>query len=503
MVTCNELYSTLMERMAELSDLSATMALLSWDQETYMPAGSQQARALQSSTLSAISHQRFTDPAVGDLLKRLQADTPPDVKDQRIAVDRVAWEYERATKIPESLVREMAQAQSDSVAAWSAAKEKDDFPTFQPHLEKLLELERQYADCLKRDGQSRYDVLVEGYERGMTRDKISTIFTNLREWLAPFVQEIANSKNPVDASCLAQPFDEDKQWEFGLRILKDMGFDFDHGRQDRSAHPFTNGFHPQDVRITTRINPNHLSPGLFATIHEGGHALYEQGFDPNDYRGPLASSISLGIHESQSRMWENMVGRSMPFWKHYYASLQETFPQLKDISLDAFYRAANQVQPSLIRVEADEVTYSLHIILRFELEQALLDGELPPADLPGIWREKMKEYLGIEPEDDRTGCLQDIHWAWGLVGYFPTYTLGNLYAAQMFETARKEIPNLEEHIAKGELLVLKDWLREKVHRVGNRRLADELVEDITGRAPEAKPYMEYIEKKFGAIYGIR
>jgi carboxypeptidase Taq len=493
----------LLERMAELADLGGAQALLSWDQETYMPKGAQQARASQSSTLGAMIHRRFTDPRVGEMLAELRANSEALDPDARIAVERVSWEHARATKIPERLVREMTTAQSNSVAAWSEARQADDFPAFLPHLERLLELGREYADHLRREGQSRYDVLLEGFERGATTEAVRSVFSELRDRVAVLTRKIAESGRPVSTRCLNQRFDVDRQWDFGVEILKAMGFDFDCGRQDKSAHPFTSGTHSTDVRITTRFDENFLNPGLFATIHEGGHALYEQGIDPKDWRTPLGGSISLGIHESQSRMWENMIGRSRPFWRFYYPRLQKVFSdRLGNVDLEEFYRAVNAVEPSLIRVEADEVTYSLHIILRFELEQDLIEKRLAPADLPEAWRAKVRQYLGIETPNDREGCLQDIHWAWGMFGYFPTYTLGNLYAAQIFERVKIEIPDLTERVEKGELAVLREWLREKVHKVGNRRFAAELIRDITGSEPQAEPFVRYLESKFGEIYGL-
>lgn len=502
-MTSNAPFQQFLTRMAELADINGAAALLSWDQETYMPKGAQEARGTQMSTLSAIAHQKFTQPEMGALLADLQGSAAPEDADQRLMVERVAWDFARATRVPESLVRETAKAQSDSVAAWCEARPANDFGKFLPYLERLLDLERQHADCLKAPGQSRYDALFEGYERGGTAESVEAVFRQLRAAIVPLLQRINDSPRPVSTACLEQRFDPEKQWDFGVSILKAMGFDFNTGRQDRSAHPFTSGTHATDVRITTRIFEENLTSGIFSSIHEGGHALYEQGIAPEDWRTPLGSSISLGIHESQSRLWENLVGRGLPFWTHFYPLLRESFSkQLGQVSLTEFHRAINAVRPSLIRVEADEVTYSLHIILRFEIERALLEGDLAPKDLPGAWREKMREYLGIEPPDDRDGCLQDIHWAWGMFGYFPTYTLGNLYAAQFFEQALKDIPGLESHISKGELGVLREWLREKVHKVGHRRLANELARDITGQPLNAAPFIHYLEKKYSEIYGV-
>ena len=441
---------------------------------------------------------------MGELIGELRhASDDLESDDQRMMVERVAWDYERATKIPEELVHATAVAQSGAVAAWSEARPKNDFASFLPHLEKVLDLTRQRADCLKGDGQSRYDAMLDDYERGATAASIERVFKPLREAVSDLLGRIAESGHVVDDACLTQEFPEDKQWDFGVEVLRAMGFDMEKGRQDKSAHPFTTSFHPTDVRLTTRVSSSDLRSALFGTMHEGGHGLYDQGFAVEDYDTPLATSISLGIHESQSRMWENLVGRSRPFWTHFYPRLQTVFPgQLGDVDLGDFYRAINRVEPSLIRVEADEATYSLHIILRFELERAMLEGDLAPADLPGVWRERFREYMGIDVPDDRDGCMQDIHWAWGLMGYFPTYTLGNIYSVQFFEQAREDIGDLDERIAAGELGVLTEWLREKVHRVGYRRLSDELCTDITGGPLDAGPYVAYLERKFGEVYDL-
>ncbi|MBN1868428.1 carboxypeptidase M32 [Candidatus Sumerlaeota bacterium] len=496
-------YAEFLDLSGEIADLGAAQAVLSWDQETYMPPGGQQARGRQMATLSGLIHRKFTSDEMGNLLERLSGPEPPDEIDQCLAVERAMWEYRRAVRVPEELVRETARAQSDSVACWTEARPRNDFRKWLPHLERILDLERRRADCLKDPGQDRYDALLQGYERGATGAEIAAVFDRLRDRVVALVRRIGASDYPVSTSCLDREFDVDRQWDFGLEVLKAMGFDLGKGRQDKSAHPFTTGFHPTDVRLTTRLNARTFATGLFATMHEGGHGLYDQGIRIEDARTPLGGAISLGIHESQSRMWENLVGRSLPFWRGFYSRLQNAFPaELGSVALDVFYRAINRVEPSLIRVEADEVTYSLHIILRFEIERAMLAGELDPAGLPDVWRDKMREYLGLDVPDDKDGCMQDIHWAWGLIGYFPTYTLGNLYSVQFFEQAQSDIPDLDARIEAGELQRLTEWLREKIHRVGLRRLAGELCTDITGRPLEAEPYVRYLETKFGQIYRL-
>lgn len=496
-------YEELLQRCQELSDLGAVQALMSWDQETFMPPAGQPARGRQMAALSALSHQKMTSPEMGQLLEKLQGPEAPEDSDARTTVERMAWSYERSTRVPEKLVREMTEAQSASVNAWAEAREKDDFPAFLPHLKRLLDLSREEADLLKEDGQSRYDALLQSYERGASSAEIGAVFSELRDALTPLVQAISEKADAISDDCLHQAYAPEKQIEFGKAVLRDMGFDFNRGRLDRSAHPFTSGFHPQDVRMTTKLDPQFFNPGFFATVHEGGHALYEQGYLEADYGTPLGSSISLGIHESQSRAWENLLGRSLPFWRYYYPALQQMFPEaLTGVDLEDFYKAVNRVEPSLIRIEADEVTYSLHIILRFELEQALLEGDLSPEDLPEAWNEKVQQYLAVEVPSNRQGCMQDIHWAWGLLGYFPTYTLGNLYAAQFHQQAHKDIPDLQEAIEKGELQVFTQWLRENIHQVGQRRLAPELVQDITGKPLSAQPFILYLKEKYTALYGI-
>ncbi|MFW5870452.1 MAG: carboxypeptidase M32 [Candidatus Sumerlaeota bacterium] len=499
----NETYKAFLERIAEIKDLSGASACLSWDQETYMPPGAQEARGNQMARIGQIIHEKFTSDEMGQLLEKLQGDDAPEDEDARVAVERTAWNFERQAKVPGELVSEIARAQSASVACWAKARVENDFESFLPHLEKLLKLQRRYADCVKESGQSQYDALLQSYERGETAEHIEQVFSGLRDALVPLLERIQSDGTPVTTDFLHQTYDTQAQWDFGIQVLKDMGFDFERGRQDRSAHPFTSGFHPTDVRLTTRLAAEDFGSGLFSTMHEGGHGLYDQGFLEKDWGTPLGDSISLGVHESQSRMWENFVGRSKAFWKHYYAELQELFiNQLGEVPLETFYRGINEVKPSLIRVEADEVTYSLHIILRFEIERKLLDGALDPLQLPEVWREKMQEYLGAAPEDNRDGCMQDIHWAWGMVGYFPTYTLGNLLSAQLWETIQEQIPDIEDKIEAGSLSVLTEWLREKIHHVGMRKLAPELCESVTGRPLSAQPFIDYLNRKFSDVYEL-
>ncbi|MFH1852985.1 MAG: carboxypeptidase M32, partial [Candidatus Neomarinimicrobiota bacterium] len=348
-----------------------------------------------------------------------------------------------------------------------------------------------------------YDTLLDYFEPGMTSAEVTRLFEAVKVRLVPLVRKIAESPVDTERQLLEKDYAVDRQWTFGVEVLKDMGYDFKRGRQDKSAHPFTTSFHPTDVRITTRFNKNNLASALSSTIHEGGHALYEQGLDTDWYGTPFCDAVSYGIHESQSRLWENLVGLSQPFWSHYYPKLQKLFPEnLGSVSLERFYRAINTVAPTLIRVDADEATYNLHIMLRFEIERMVINDRLPIAELPRLWDNKMEEYLGIRPDSDANGVLQDVHWSFGGFGYFPTYALGNLYNAPMMNQARKEIAGLDGKIDAGNLLPLREWLRKKVHRVGRRRTAGELIVDITGEKLSAEPFMDYLETKYKAVYSL-
>ena len=492
----------LRERLGELADLGAAIGLLHWDQETYMPPKAAEGRGLQLSTLSGLSHRMFTDPLMGNLLRSALDDREQLDPDDRALVDVAWYDYERALKLPETFVQAFALEQSRAYETWVKAREQSDFALFQPHLKTLLELLRQKADLLGYEG-SPYNALLEDFERGMTAEHVRGVFSELAKKQSELVERIMASPNQPDSAWLDAEWDEEAQWAFALRVLNDLGYDMAAGRQDRSVHPFSTGFDLYDVRITTRLSPKELFMGLMGSIHECGHALYSQGHDPADRRTPLLDGASLGMHESQSRMWENLIGRSLPFWRHYYPVLQQHFPaQLDRISPETFYHALNRVAPSLIRVEADECTYNLHIIIRFEIEVALLEGDLSVSDVPALWNEKVRDYLGIEVPNDAQGCLQDIHWAHGAMGYFPTYALGNLYAAQLMETIEKDLPDLWQQVETGQFAPLLDWLREHIHRIGRRKRPIELMEDVTGRTPESGPYLRYLERKYNTLYGL-
>jgi carboxypeptidase Taq len=489
-------FHKLLERMNELKDLQGLIGLASWDQETYLPPKGESARASQLATINGLYHERLVDPALGGLLDDAagRSELTPD---EKAMVRVLRWERDRAAKVPSRLVRELAEAQSKGLSAWREARKQKSFKHFAPALERLLQLRREQADALGHSGQ-RYDALLEGYEPGMRVARLTPVLSALREQLVPLVQTLTErSAGTPDEVFAGKRFDPEAQWRFTLRLLAEMGFDLEAGRQDKSVHPFTGGTHPHDVRLTLRIDESTPLPAIYGAIHEGGHGLFEQGFAEEHHRTPLAASPSMGLHESQSRLWENIVGRSRGFWSHYLPLLQKEFPrELGGVGLDPFYRAVNRVSRSLIRVEADEVTYNLHIVLRYELELALISGDLPVSELASAWNAKTQALLGLTPPDDAQGVLQDIHWAWGELGYFPTYSLGNLYAASLFKAARAAVPELDEQIARGQLLGLRDWLRVKIHREGYRYPAEELVQRVTGRGLTDVDFLEYLRGKY-------
>ena len=491
----------LRERLAVVSDLHSAARVLEWDQETYMPAGAAEARAHQLATIKTLAHAHLVDDETATLLAAVREDELDDRVDLAL-VHVTRRDLERASRRSPSLVARQARATARALEAWKRARAMDDFPHFAPHLNEILDLAREEAEALGYD-EDPYDALLEEFEPGMTHAQVERTFTALRAELVPMVEAIAAAP-PIDDGVLHRRFDLQKQWDFGMDVARAVGYDFEHGRQDRSTHPFSTSFaSPFDVRITTRLEEDFFSPAFFGTLHEVGHALYEQGIDPALARTPLADGTSLGVHESQSRLWENLVGRSRPFWRWAYPLAQRTFPDiLADTSEEAFYRAANKVEPSLIRVEADEVTYSLHVMLRFELETALLSGDLPVSDLPAAWNDRMQDYLGLTPDTDADGCLQDIHWAMGAIGYFPTYALGSLMSVQLWDAASLEMDDLEDQVASGEFAPLLAWLRDKVHRHGRARSAREIVEDASGEALSAQPWLAYARRKFGSLYGI-
>ncbi len=492
--------ATLRAQLGTVRDIEAAANVLEWDQETYMPDGAAGARAQQIATLRQLAHERFTTDELAGLVDALAvADGLSEADAALVRVTRRALDRKR--RLTPDVVARFAAAVSAAKQAWKKAREENAFPAFAPHLERLIDINVEMAEALGYDDR-RYDALLEEYEPGMTTAEIETVFSDLRGRLVPIVQAIADAE-PVDDGLMTLSYDTGRQWDFGMAVLRDIGYDFSRGRQDLSAHPFTTSFSITDVRLTTRVNERFLPSALFGTLHEAGHGLYEQGVAPAFDRSPLAEGASLGMHESQSRLWENLVGRSEAFWRRYYPKLQKVFPdQLGGVEMSAFYRSINRVAPSLIRVEADEVTYNLHIMLRFELETALIAGTLAVADLPAAWNAKMEDYLGIRPDTDADGVLQDIHWSLGVFGYFPTYSLGNLMSTQLFEQIQVDLPELERQIETGEFAPLREWLRIHVHQHGKSRDAGEILEQVTGQRLGSDSWIRYIEGKYGALYGL-
>lgn len=484
----------------EIGQLDAVSGLLAWDQETYMPKKGLAVRAEHLSLLASLAHERRSGDELGSLLEQLDKQSDDPVRQTNIREMRRS--YDRAVKIPADLVARIARTTTLAKDAWAKAREASQFAQFAPHLKEVLTLKREVADRIGFVSE-RYDALLDEFEPGMTTAMVAGVFETLRRPLAEFVRRIAESPQQPDASIVKRHYPRAAQEAFGRRLAETIGFDFDAGRIDVSTHPFCSGAGPTDVRLTTRYDENHFNSSIFGIMHEAGHGLYEQGLPLEHCYTPAGSYVSLGIHESQSRMWENMVGRSRAFWEHFYPECRAAFPEaLASTPMDAFYGAINRVGPTLIRVEADEVTYNLHIVLRFEIERAMLDGRLDVEDVPEAWNEKMKNLLGITPTSEAEGCLQDIHWSLGAMGYFPTYALGNLYAAQMFAAAARAIRDLEGSIRRGDLAPLLSWLRENVHAHGMRYRAPELIERVSGLPLSIEPFMAYIQGKFSPIYGL-
>jgi carboxypeptidase Taq len=491
--------------LAEVTDLSRAAAVLDWDQETYMPPGGVAARSDQLSTLLRLSHVRFTADEVGDLLGRLEDETSDRPFDSYEAslVRVTRRDYEQERKLPPDLVAEAARASSAARPLWEKARREADFMIFAPALEKNVELNRQIADALGY-AERPYDAVLDRYEPGLTTDQLETIFAELKRAIVPLVADIARNADAVDDRMLYRGFDPTTQLGYAVDVVTKLGYDLERGRQDISTHPFSTSFGPGDVRITTRVSRDFFNECLFGSIHESGHAMYNQGIGDDIDRTPLWGGASPGVHESQSRLWENLVGRSHPFWKHFFPSLRNRFPeQLRGVDDEAFFKAVNKSYPSLIRVEADEVTYNLHVLLRFELENEMLEGKLKVKDLPEAWNSRIQSYLGINVPNDREGALQDIHWSSVSFGVFPSYTLGNLIGAQLMEKIRTDLKDLDGLIEAGQFAPLLGWLCRNVHRHGRKFTPNELLERATGKPLSAGPWIAYVREKFGALYGIK
>jgi carboxypeptidase Taq len=496
-------YKALVERLGEVQDIAASAGVLAWDLRTKMPAAGAAARADQLSTLTRLAFERFTADEIGSLLEELRPyEDSLDRDSLEASLMRVTRrDYDKARRVPLELRAETARAGALAEPVWEEARRTSSFELFLPHLEEAIELKKRYIECFQPVDEP-YDALLDDYEPGMKTAEVRAVFAELRDGLVPLVAAIAERSDAVDDSALSGDFPLERQEQVEAGILHAFGFVDEEWRVDETAHPFASKGGPQDVRLTTHHQPDNLT-SLFACMHEFGHGLYEYQIDRDLYRTPLGRGASLGVHESQSRMWENMIGRSRPFCERFFPMVQEAFPvQLNGLDAEGFYRAVNRVQPSLIRIHADEVTYNLHIILRFELEQDLVSGNLAPADVREAWDAKIEEYLGIDVPDVADGVLQDMHWSGGLIGYFPTYALGNVISGQLWERIRRELPDLDDRVRGGEFGELRDWLRENVHRHGRKFMPAELLERAVGGGLDPQPLLGYLRAKFGAIYGL-
>lgn len=497
------LINELKNRLYEVADLSQAGAVLNWDMTTYMPPKGAPQRGRAMATLSKLHHEKFTDPAVGHLLDQLEAELGDRLADDDdSALVRVTRrEYDRAVKVPASLVGEISELTSALYDAWTRGRPANDFEGLSPMLEKELDLFRQLAQCFP-GYQHISDPLIDYSDYGMSAESIRNVFSELRAELVPIVKAIIE-QGPANDSPLHQIYPEAEQEAFGVEVIKAYGYDFERGRQDRTHHPYMTRFSANDIRITTRFRENSLDDGLFSTLHEAGHAMYEQGIDPAFDGTPLGGGASTGVHESQSRLWENIVGRSHGFWSHYYPGLQTAFPeQLNTVSLEEFYRAINVAKPSLIRVDADEVTYNLHVMIRFDLELDLMDGTLQVKDLPEAWQSRYSNDLGVSAPDDRDGVLQDVHWYTGIFGYFQGYTLGNLMSAQFYDAALRAHPSIPAEIAEGQFGTLRGWLTENIYRHGSKFNTDELLHRVTGEGLGIQAWIKYIRSKYGEMYKL-
>lgn len=502
--TENSKIKELLERLNQIEDLAALGALAGWDQQTYMPSGAGEVRMHQVATLQGIIHERQTAPEIGTLLDQLEQELESGsfTDADKGLIRKVRHNYDHATKLPRELVEELARVGSASVDAWIQAKAKSDFALFAPWLKKSVSLFREVADRFGYT-ETRYDALLDEYEPGLTASKVEQLFKPVRDVSLTMLRNIQESGKEISLAPVEGNFSVSKQAELCEKLLRNIGYDFTHGQLTRSEHPFTTSFGaPLDVRLTTRYDEHYLPMSVMAALHEGGHGLYEQGGSLTLVRTPLAGGASLGAHESQSRLWENAIGRSAPFWQGQIGTLREVFPErFSNVDVETLVRSLNKVQPSLIRVEADEVTYNLHIMIRFELEKELINGELSIESLPRLWNEKYKEYLGIVPEKDAVGVLQDVHWTFGF-GYFPTYTLGNLYGAQIYHKLRQVFPDFDDRLASGDTSFVLNWLREHMYVYSAIYEPENLIERVTGEKPDPQYFVRYLTSKFSKIYNL-
>ena len=493
-----KIYASYLDHLQGIHALNTALGLLGWDQETYMPPRGLHPRAAARAHLTGLVHDRVVVDHFGGLLEELGGLELPE--DMAASVRETRRDRDRAVKVPRDLVTELAQTTTLAQQTWARARNTDDWPAFAPILAKVVELKRREAEAVGYQGEP-YDALLDEYEPGASAADIEPVFAELRTGLVELMGVIHAAGPRHDDAVLEREWPIDGQDRLSRQVLKAMGFDFDAGRLDTSTHPFTSGTSPVDVRLTTVFDPLDLAKSLYSSIHEGGHGLYEQGLPETLAGTPLGQACSLGIHESQSRLWENQVGRSRPFMDYLAGQLKAIFPdRVSGLGPDVLYRAFNVVRPSLIRIEADEVTYNLHVLMRFELERALFRGDIEVSDLPALWNERMTADLGVTPENDREGVLQDIHWSFGALGYFPTYTLGNIYSATLFDAAGRDLPDLDAKIAAGDLAPLLDWMRTHVHAHGRRWTSSELCRRATGTGLDCTHFLDYLRTKFGALY---
>jgi carboxypeptidase Taq len=495
-----ELFTAYKKNMQKIADIKYSSAVLQWDQETYLPAKGADARGRQLATLSELAHQLFTSNETGDLLKELIQRNDLNV-DERKNAELSLEDFTKQKKYSSDFVRRLSEQTNKAFHSWMEARRQNSFSVFETELDKLIQLKKQETEILGYTGHA-YNALLDEFEKGCTVDLLDKTFNDLMRPLKNLLDEIT-AKPPVDDSFLLQHFPKQQQWEWGLFLIKELGFDFKAGRQDISEHPFTTNFASTDVRITTRIDENDFSSMTWSCIHETGHALYEQGLSYEQYGLPLGEYASLSIHESQSRLWENNVGRGLSFWKYYFPELQKRFPeQLKNVRTEQFYKGINKIQPSLIRTEADELTYHFHVYIRYQIERQIIEGSIIANDIPAFWNEQYKKYLGVSSPDDKQGCLQDVHWSHGSFGYFPTYSLGSLYAVQFFETANAQLSGLSVHLEKGDTAGLLQWLRENVHIHGRKYKSEEMCKKISGIGLDTGFFVKYLLQKYRDIYNL-
>ena len=501
----DQLYAELVRLLREAALIGSCGSVLSWDEQTFMPGHGAAFRADQLGLLAGLAHERATSPRIGELLSELErsSDLGDADSDRVVNIREARRTFDRQTKLPRRLVEELSHTTTLSQQAWVSAREDSDFAAFLPWLEKMIGLKREEAAVVGYGDGVPYDALLDDYEPGMTAAEVQRVFTPLRDELVKLVTAIQQSSRRPNLEILSRHYPKTPQVVLAEGASKAIGFDFESGRIDESAHPFCSGFGPGDCRLTTRYNDHHFNSAFFGVLHESGHGIYEQGLPRDSFGTGIGQAASLGIHESQSRLWENFIGRSRSFWQYLFPTARSAFPKaLGDVSLDEFCFAINDVRPSLIRVEADEVTYNLHIMLRFEIEQDLVSGKLKPADVPVVWNEKVTQYFGLAVPGDANGCLQDIHWSAGLLGYFPTYALGNMYAAQFYNAAKRDLGNVDELCSRGDFKPLKAWLNEKIHRHGKRYRASRLVEIVTGESLSHLPLIAHLRGKYSELYGL-